>query len=160
MKNWVEFSLTSFGTLKYDCEIKTREMFNFLTPINHSVIIEFSFLLLITYQQSYHLKLLIICVLYPHLETSSISFEYLIKVFGSLKCFNPVLSLLFIKNLYLASCGSLAYKYISLISGWLFIKFNNAFIFPDPEPPVISILYGQSGIYHHFKLCSVVFSFV
>ena len=26
MKKWVELSLTSFGTLKYDCVIKTREM--------------------------------------------------------------------------------------------------------------------------------------
>ena len=29
-KKWVVFSLTSFGTLKYDCVIKTREMFSFL----------------------------------------------------------------------------------------------------------------------------------
>ena len=47
MKKWVEFSLTSFGTLKYDCVIKTREMFNFLPLINNSVTTEFSFLLLI-----------------------------------------------------------------------------------------------------------------
>ena len=64
------------------------------------------------------------------------------KAFGSLKCFNPVLSLLLIKNWYLASYGSLAYKYILSISGWLFIKFNNAFVSPDPEPPIIIILYG------------------
>ena len=69
-----------------------------------------------------------------------------------------MLSLLLIKNWYLASYGSLAYKYILSISGWLFIKFNNAFVFPDPEPPIISILYG-SGIYGHFKLCFVLFSF-
>ena len=43
MKKWVEFSLTSFGTLKYDCVIKTREMFSFLPLINNSVTIEFSF---------------------------------------------------------------------------------------------------------------------
>ena len=43
----VEFSLTSFGTLKYDYVIKTREMFNFLPLINKSVTTEFSFLLLI-----------------------------------------------------------------------------------------------------------------
>ena len=53
-----------------------------------------------------------------------------------------MLSLLLIKNWYLASYGSLAYKYILSISGWLFIKFNNAFVFPDPEPPIINILYG------------------
>ena len=39
------------------------------------------------------------------------------KASGSLKCFNHVLSL-------------------------LLIKFNNAFNFPDPEPPIISIRYG------------------
>ena len=33
----VEFSLTSFRTLKYDCVIKAREIFNFLPIINISV---------------------------------------------------------------------------------------------------------------------------
>ena len=33
IEKWVEFSLTSFGTLKYDCVIKTREMFSFLPLI-------------------------------------------------------------------------------------------------------------------------------
>ena len=47
MKKWVVFSLTPFGTIKYDCIIKTIEMFNFLPLINSSVTIEFSFLLLI-----------------------------------------------------------------------------------------------------------------
>ena len=46
-KKWVEFSLTSFGTLKYDCVIKTRELLNFLPLINNSVTTGFSFLLLI-----------------------------------------------------------------------------------------------------------------
>ena len=27
--------------------------------------------------------------------------------------------------------------------GWLFFKFNNAFVFLDPEPPIISFLYGK-----------------
>ena len=40
-------SLTSFGTLKYDCVIKTRERFNFLPLKNNSVTIEF-FLLIIS----------------------------------------------------------------------------------------------------------------
>ena len=47
MKKWVEFNLTSFGTLKYYCVIKTRDMFSFLPLINNSVTIEFRFLLLI-----------------------------------------------------------------------------------------------------------------
>ena len=40
----LEFTLISFGILKYDCIIKTIEMFNFLLLINSSVTIEFSFL--------------------------------------------------------------------------------------------------------------------
>ena len=44
---WLEFSLTSFGTLKYDFVIKTIVMFYFLPLTNNSVTIEFSFLLLI-----------------------------------------------------------------------------------------------------------------
>ena len=47
MENWVEFSLTSFGTSKYDCGIKTIEMFNFLPLINYSVTTGFICLLLI-----------------------------------------------------------------------------------------------------------------
>ena len=34
-KRWVEFSLTSFGTLKHDCGIKTREMLNFLSLLDY-----------------------------------------------------------------------------------------------------------------------------
>ena len=41
IKKCLEFSLTSFGTLKYDCVIKIIEMFNFLSLINNSVNIEF-----------------------------------------------------------------------------------------------------------------------
>ena len=37
MANILEFCLTSFGTLKYDCVIKTTEMFHFLPLINNSV---------------------------------------------------------------------------------------------------------------------------
>ena len=63
------------------------------------------------------------------------------KAFGSLKSFNPVLSLLLIINWYFATYGFFAYKCILSTSGWLFIKFNNVFGFPDPEPPIISIWY-------------------
>ena len=41
---------------------------------------------------------------------------------------------------------------------WVSIKFNNKFVFPDPEPPVINVLYGRSGIYGQFLLCLVLFS--
>ena len=47
MKKWVEFSLTSFGTLNYDFVIKTIKKFSFLPLRNKSVTFEFSFLLLI-----------------------------------------------------------------------------------------------------------------
>ena len=57
----VVLSLTSFGTLKNDCTIKTIEMFNLLPLINSSVTIKFIFLLLIiSYHQSYHQILLIL----------------------------------------------------------------------------------------------------
>ena len=42
----VVFSLTCFGTLKYDRLIKTRERFSFLPLINNSVTTELSFSLL------------------------------------------------------------------------------------------------------------------
>ena len=47
MKKCVEFNLTSFGTLKYDCVIKTIEISSFLPLINNYVAIGFSLLLLI-----------------------------------------------------------------------------------------------------------------
>ena len=75
-------------------------------------------------------------IFFIRVETSCISLEYSIKALGSLKGFNPMLSLFLIKNWYLSSYGSLAYKYILSISGWLFIKLSNAFVFPDPEPPI------------------------
>ena len=46
-QTFAEFSLTSFGTLKYDCVIKTTEMFNFLPLINSSVTTGLIILLLI-----------------------------------------------------------------------------------------------------------------
>ena len=85
--------------------------------------------------------------------------EYSINALGSLKCFNPMLFLLLIKNWYFVSYGSLAYKNILSVSRWLFIKFNNAFVFPDPERPIISILYGWSGMYGQSGLCFVLFLF-
>ena len=37
-------------------------------------------------------------------------------------------------------------NWILSMYGWLCIKFSNAFDFPVPEPPIINILYGWSGI--------------
>ena len=47
----------------------------------------------------------------------------------------------------------------NLQSECLLIKFNNAFVFPDPEPLIICILYEWSGIYGQFELCFVLCSF-
>ena len=43
IKKWVVFSLTTFGTLKCNLVIKTREISNFLPLINNSVAIEFCY---------------------------------------------------------------------------------------------------------------------
>ena len=92
--------------------------------------------------------------------TSRILFEYSINALVSFKCFNLTLFLLLIKYWYLSSYGSLACKYILSMFCWLCIKFSNAFVFPVPEPPIINILYGWSGIYSQLRLCSFLFSFV
>ena len=44
------------------------------------------------------------------------------------------------------------------MSGWFSIEFNNTFVFPDPESPIINILYGLSGVCGQFSLYSVLFS--
>ena len=85
-------------------------------------------------------------------------FEYSIKASGLLKWFMPTLSLLLIKYWYFVSYGSFAYRYILSMSGWFSIRFNNKFVFPDPESPIINIVYGWSGIYCQFLLCIVLFS--
>ena len=46
------------------------------------------------------------------------------------------------------------------ISGCWFIRLNNGFSFPDPEPSINNILYGWSEICNQFGLCSLMFSFV
>ena len=60
-----------------------------------------------------------------------------------------------IKYPYFGSLISFAYKEILSILYCSFIKLSNAFVFPDPEPPTIKILYGLSGIYGNFLLCSL-----
>ena len=94
IKKWVVFNVTSFGTLKYDCVIKTRETFNFLPLINNSVTTEFSFLLLIK-SAIMSSKTINIWRSLPilhssiFLQTSYILLEYAMKALGSLKFFNP-----------------------------------------------------------------------
>ena len=82
------------------------------------------------------------------------------KSFEVIKMFQSYAFFFLIKNWYLSSHGYFAYKYILAISGWLFIKFNNAFVFLDPEPPIINIFYGWSGIYGQLGLCFLLFSLV
>ena len=76
-----------------------------------------------------------------------IEFSLLIKALESSKCFKSVFCRLLIKYWYFALYWSFAYRYILSISCWFFIKFNGAFVFFDPEPPIINNLYGLSGIY-------------
>ena len=44
------------------------------------------------------------------------------------------------------------------ISECWFIRLNNEFVFTDPEPPIINIIYGWSGVGGQFVLCSFMFS--
>ena len=164
IKWYVEFSLF-LQTAKYDYVTETREMFNFLPLINNSVTIELSFLLLtisaIVLSKRFSI-LLFKCRLYSSmfLWKSSKSFEYLLKALESLNYFKPVLSRLLIENWYFVSYRSLAYQSILSISSRCLIKLNKEFVSPDPEPPVINILYGWSEICSQFALCSFMFSFI
>ena len=77
------------------------------------------------------------------------------KTFGSLKCFRPTWSHLFMRYKYFDSYGSLACKNTLSISGWFFIRLSSALIFPAPGPPASSILYGVNyiyQIYHYIQL--------
>ena len=119
IKKYVQFSLTSLGTLKHDFVINAIKVFNFLPLINNSVTIGLSFSL--SFQQFRHQKLLILyssltSVVFLNNFVNILLFEYSIKALRTLKCLNPVLSLLLIKNWYFASYGSFAYKYSSSIS--------------------------------------------
>ena len=69
----------------------------------------------------------------------------------------PTFSFILIKYWYFASYGSLAYKYILSMSTYFSIKFNNTLAFPDPEPPVINVLYGLSGIYGQYGYAGFYF---
>ena len=82
--------------------------------------------------------------------------EYIIRALELFTYFMLLLSLLSISNWYLLHMDHLNIKKISLPSWWL-TRLNNEFVFPDPESPVINILYGWSGICGQFGLCSVIF---
>ena len=81
-KKCAEFSLTSFGTLKYDFVIKTIEMINFLPLINNSVTTGLSVLLLniSAIISSKTINLFRLCIAFFHvLSISFILFEYSVK---------------------------------------------------------------------------------
>ena len=80
------------------------------------------------------------------------------KVLESLKCFIPTSCHFWIRNWYLDSYRSLAYKWVLWICDWWFIRFNNTLIFPNLEPPTINFLYEWSGICNQRVLCCCVFS--
>ena len=52
------------------------------------------------------------------------------------------------------------FQVILSISGCWFVRENNEFVFPDPESPLINVLYGWSGICDQFELSPLKFSFV
>ena len=65
IKKWIEFSLTSFDILKYDCVIKAFDMFSFLSLTNNSDTTGLSFLLLIIAEiLSSELLIFYVCYLY------------------------------------------------------------------------------------------------
>ena len=68
------------------------------------------------------------------------------KSFGIIYIFMLVFFLLLISNWYCVSFGSFAYKMILSISVSWFIRLSNAFVYPDPEHPIINVLYIWSGI--------------
>ena len=43
------------------------------------------------------------------------------------------------------------------ISGWRVISLNNKFVLPDPEPPIVDIMYAWSGSCGYFGLCYLCF---
>ena len=44
--------------------------------------------------------------------------------------------------------------------GWWLTRLNNELVFPEPEPPIINILYGWSRTYNQFGFYSFMVSFV
>ena len=87
-KKCVVFTLTSFATWKYDCVVKTKEIFSFQPQRNNSVTTEWSFLLLIisaiispnTFRTFLCFPGLYSSIL---LKTSLKSSQYFIKALGS-----------------------------------------------------------------------------
>ena len=73
------------------------------------------------------------------------------KSLGSLKCFNPVVFLLLIKiDIFLHK----DLLHINILHQYLPVCLLNLimnFVFSDEEPPLISVVYGGSGIYGYFE---------
>ena len=75
--------------------------------------------------------------------------EHSIKYLGSYFVFSRLLT----KN-----SRSFMYKYILSLFVCGLIWLSSAFDFPDPESPILSVLYKWSGIYSHLGLNVLVFS--
>ena len=58
--------------------------------------------------------------------------------------------LFLVKKLHFTPYGSLLHKTILSVSGSRFIRLCNIFVSPDPEPPIINILYKWSEISGQF----------
>ena len=88
-----------------------------------------------------------------------INIIYIIQLFY--KCFriNAMLfSRFLINNWYFASYGAFAYRNISSISSWWFIKWSNASVFLGLESSATNIVYGWPEIWSQFGLCPFMFS--
>ena len=138
--------------------IKAAEIFSSVTIwlyyLNSSVTIWLSFLLLIisaVIPSKTINKLHFLLELHSSifLLTCSILFEYSLKVIRFSKLSRPLFSCLLMRYWYFASMWSLVYinfiSYSIIIIIFLFYQIEWC-IFPDPEPPIINILYGSSGI--------------
>ena len=83
---------------------------------------------------------------------SAILFEHSVKSLKPLKGFKPALDLSLIKSLYFSSYASLAYrKTLSASDSDLLVWIKRR---------ICNSLYGWSGIFDQFGLCSFVSSFV
>ena len=89
-----------------------------------------------------------------------ISSEYLKKSLALLDFCRSTLSRLLRKNGYFGLYGSLLYKLIpSVVIGLWFIGVSKEFVFPNPELPLINVLYGWSKIFGQSGLYSFMSSF-
>ena len=101
IKNCVVFSLTSFCTGKYDCVMKTKEVFYFQPLMNDSMGKAFLLLILLMFISSNTLRIFLFFPAFYSLILLwrfLISMEYSVKGLGSWKLFRPTSSHFLIRN--------------------------------------------------------------